>query len=90
MLKKSGESHQLTWRTETREMWFHRRVLDVVWTEDVSNEDVLRNNETKIALVLIIGKGLLKFLGHNMRKENVENSSLTEDNDGRRGSEKHQ
>lgn len=52
-------------------------MLRELWAEQVSNDEVLEKLETKGTLILNIKKRHLKFLGHIIRKEDVENLILT-------------
>ncbi|MGX9987587.1 reverse transcriptase domain-containing protein [Soonwooa purpurea] len=70
-------SSRMRRRLEATEMWFYRRMLRISWTQHVSNYEVLRRMQTKRRLMLDIRKRQLKFLGHVMRKEGLENLILT-------------
>jgi hypothetical protein len=64
-------------RLEAVEMWFYRRMLRISWTEHATNEEVLTRANAKRGLMNIIRERQLKFLGHVMRKEGLENLILT-------------
>ena len=64
-------------KLEAAEMWFYRRMLKIPWTGHVTNEEVLKKIGTKRKLLPTIRKRQLEFLGHVMRKESVENLTLT-------------
>ena len=70
-------SSRMRRRLEAIEMWFYRRMLRISWTQHVSNYEVLRRMQTRRRLMLDIRKRQLKFLGHIMRKEGLENLILT-------------
>ena len=59
-------------------MWFYRRMLRISWTEHATNEEVLRRAGAKRKLINTTKKRQLQFLvGHVMRKEDLENLTLT-------------
>lgn len=60
----------------------------VLISENVSNEEVLRKIGTS-KLILKIRKWLMKFLGHIMRIDSLENMILTRHTDGKRHIRKH-
>ena len=64
-------------KLEAAEMWFYRRMLKIPWTDHVTNEEVLKKIGTKRKLLTSVRKRLLEFLGHVMRKESLENLTLT-------------
>ena len=70
-------SSRMKRRLEAIEMWFYRRMLRISWTQHVSNYEGLRRMQTRRKLKLDIRKRQLKFLGHIMRKEGLENLILT-------------
>jgi ribosomal 50S subunit-associated protein YjgA (DUF615 family) len=70
-------SHSLEKRIEAAEMWFFRRILRISWTEKITNKEVLEKAGTKRSLISTIRKRQLEFLGHVMRKEGLENLSVT-------------
>ena len=71
-------------RLEAVEMWFYRRMLRLSWTEHTTNEEVLTRANAKRSLINIIRERQLKFLGHVMRKEGLENLVLTGFIEGKR------
>ena len=77
-------SKEIERRIAAAEMWFFRRILKVSWTERVSNDEVLRRAGVERSLLKSIRKRQLEFLGHIMRKEGLENLSITGKIDGRR------
>ena len=64
-------------KLEAAEMWFYRRMLRIPWTAHVTNEEVLRKIGTERKLLPTVRKRQLEFLGHVMRKESLENLTLT-------------
>ena len=71
-------------RLEAAEMWIWRRVLKIPWTDRVTNDAVLRRMGTHRELLKSIRKRQLRFLGHVMRKGELENVCLTGRVEGRR------
>ena len=64
-------------RLESCEMWFLRRMLRISFTEHTSDEKVLERCNAERTLVKTIRKRQMGFLGHIMRKEGLENLTLT-------------
>ena len=58
-------------------MCFYRRMLKILWTDHVTNKEVLKKIGTERKLLPTVRKRQLEFLGHVMRKESVENLMLT-------------
>ena len=56
-------------RLEAFEMWIHRRILRIAWTDKVSNSEVLRRAKTERELLRCIKVRKLSYLGHVMRGE---------------------
>ena len=54
------------------------------WTEHITNREVLRKAGSERSLLNTIRKQQLKFLGHIMRKEGLENLTLTGQIEGKR------
>ena len=71
-------------RLQATEMWLWRRVLKVSWTERVTNEDILLRVGAKRELVSSVRKRQMRFLGHVMRQQELENLSLTGKIEGKR------
>ena len=69
-------------RLEAMEMWYWRRVLKIPWTAHVTNEEVLRRIGTSRELLRNVRGRHVEFLGHIMRRESLENISLTGRMDG--------
>jgi len=75
---------QLKKKLEAMEMWLYRRMLKISWTEHVTNEEVLKRAQTERNLLASIIKRQLKFLGHVLRKDSLENLVLTGKIEGKR------
>ena len=54
-------------------MWFIRRVQSISYTKYVTNVEVLRRANTKRKLLSEMVNRQVKFFGHVMRKEEMEN-----------------
>ena len=72
-------------RLEAIEMWLWRRMMKVPWTARRTNEAVLNMVGEGRQLLRTVRKRQLKFLGHCMRREGLENLALTGMVEGRRG-----
>ena len=77
-------SNQMEQRLEAFEMWCWRRLLKISWVQRISNEDVLRRMGVGRELLLHVRGRQMRFLGHVMRSEELENLSLTGRVPGRR------
>ena len=71
-------------RIEATEMWFLRRMLKVPWTMKETNENILRQAETKRSLINKIRKRQATFFGHVMRREKMEHLVTTGKIEGKR------
>ena len=60
------------------------RILRISWSEHVTSEEVLRKMGTKRKLLVTIRKRQLGFLGRVMRKEGLENWTITGRIEGKR------
>ena len=60
-------------KLEATEMWFLRRMQRISSTEHVTNVEVLRRANTQRKLPSEMVNRLMKFFGHVMRKEEMEN-----------------
>ena len=69
---------------ETTEIWFIRRILKFSWIDKISNERVLTIANIKCELLQTIKKRKMTFLGHVMRRNSIENLSLTGKVEGKR------
>ena len=63
---------QVKKQLEATEMWFLRRMLRIPWTDKKSNEEVLREANSRRMLINKIGKRQTTFFGHVMRREGLE------------------
>ena len=72
-------------RLEAFEMWCWRRMLRISWTERRTNESILVEISKQRELLKIIRRRQLGFLGHVLRREALENISLTGRIHGSRG-----
>ena len=77
-------SNDMEKRIEAAEMWFLRKMMRISWTERITNVEVLERAGTKRYLLRIIRKRQLEFLRHVMRKEELENLSVTGKINGKR------
>ena len=71
-------------RLQATEMWFLRRMLRIPWTSHTTNETVLCRAGSQRMLLKKIRKLQLDFIGHCMRKEDLECLFLTGKINGRR------
>jgi len=77
----TAETHR---NIEAAEMWFYRRMLRISYVDHVTNEEVLRRMGIQRGLLRAIQKRQLEFLGHAIRKEGIENLSLSGMFEGKR------
>ena len=78
-LRKADEQ-----RLQAAEMWFWRRMLKVSWTERRTNEEVLHRVSVGRELLSSVKDRQMCFLGHVMRRQQLEHLSLTGKIEGRR------
>ena len=71
-------------KLEATEMWFLRRMQRISYTEHVTNVEVLRRANTKRKLLNEMVNRQVKFFGHVMRKEEMENLVTTGYVEGKR------
>ena len=64
-------------KLEAAEMWFYRRMLKVPWTDKRTNKEILQMMEEEQTLLDTIKLRQLKFFGHSMRKNGLENLAVT-------------
>ena len=64
-------------KLEATEMWFLRRMQRISYTEHVTNVEVLRRANTKRKLLSEMVNRQVMFIGHVMRKEEMENFVTT-------------
>ena len=71
-------------KLEATEMWFLRRMQRISYTEHITNVEVLRRANTKRKLLSEMVNRQVKFFGHVMRKEEMENLVTTGYVEGKR------
>ena len=71
-------------KLEALETWFYRRMLRISWKEKVTNVEVYRRMNTSTSLLIDIIYRQLTFLGHILRKGELENLVVTGFVDGKR------
>ena len=71
-------------KLEATEMWFLRRMQRISYMEHVTNVEVLRRANTKWKLISKMVNRRVKFFGHVMRKEEMENLVTTGYVEGKR------
>ena len=71
-------------KLEATEMWFMRRMLRIPWTAKVTNQEVLNRANSSRSLIQEIRGRQLSFLGHILRRREIEHLSLTGKFEGRR------
>ena len=59
-------------------------MIRIPWTDKVRNEEVLKRAGTGMKLILEIRTKQMRFLGHLMRKDGLENLALTGKLEGKR------
>ena len=77
-------SKEMVKRIEAMEMWIWRRMMRISWVERQTNEEVLRRVEEERSLMMVIRRRQMKFLGHIMRRGELERVVLTGYVEGRR------
>ncbi len=77
-------SRRMQEKLEAAEMWLWRRILKIPWTERRTNAEVLRQMGTERELMMTIRKRQMRFLGHVMRRNEMESVVLTGMVEGRR------
>nr|CAB3263295.1 uncharacterized protein LOC108950266 [Phallusia mammillata] len=71
-------------RLEAAEMWFLRRMMRISWTMKLRNDTVLQRAGTTRQLMRTIVTRQVRFLGHVLRKKQLEHLVLTGKVEGRR------
>jgi len=77
-------SKEIQGKLEATEMWFLRRILKISWREMKTNKEVLEMAGTDRTLMNTIRKRQLEFLGHVIRKKEMEHLTLTGKIEGKR------
>ena len=70
---------------EATEMWFLRRMLRIPWTARKTNEEIMHEAQNTRQVMTNIRKRQAKFVGHVIRKNQLEILVTTGMLDGRRG-----
>ena len=65
-------------------MWSHRRMLNLSWTERKTNEEILQMASAERNIIATIRSRQMRFLGHIMRRGELEDLSITGKLDGKR------
>ena len=68
---------------------FLRRMLRISWTDKVSNDKVLQRANTSKNLLKVIVSMQIRFVGHDMRKNQLEAVALTGMIEGKRAGGRH-
>src|SRR5690349_15805939 len=71
----------MTKRQEADEMWFHRRILRISYTNHITNEEALNRMATTRKLNTVRNRQM-SFFGHVMRNKEIE--SISEKIEGKR------
>ena len=71
-------------KLEAMEMWCYRGMLRLSWTQKVMNEEILKRVGKGRTLMKRRRMRRLEFLGHIMRKEKLENLTVTRKIEGKR------
>ena len=71
-------------KLEALETWFYRRMLRISWKDKFTNVEVYRRMNTSTSLLIDIVHRQLTFLGHILRKGELENLAITGFVDGKR------
>ena len=72
-------------RLESCEIWFLSRMMRIPWTDKLTNEEVLQRAGVSRKLIGEIRTRQMRFLGHVIRKDGLENLALTGKIEGKRG-----
>ena len=64
--------------------WPYKRMLTISWKDMVTNEEVYRRMNIKQSLLVVIVRLQMSFLGHVLRKEEMEHLIVTGFVDGKR------
>ena len=70
-------SEKTTRNIEAAELWYYRRILRIPWTAHETNQSVLERVGQEKQLLNIIRKRQISFLGHAIRKDEMENLCLS-------------
>ena len=72
-------------KLEAAEMWFLRRMLQISWTEKISNVEVTKRAGVTPSLINTVRRRQMNFVGHVYRKDGIEKTSMTGKIEGKRG-----
>ena len=72
VLKKSDEK-----RIQSFEMWCYRRLLQISWTDRITNEEVLQRINCQERLLNTLNARKLTFIGHILRSNGLDKRLLT-------------
>ena len=72
-------------KIEAMEMWLYRRMLRIPWTDRVTNEAVLHRAGADREMMRMMRQRQLRFLGHVMRRRQLESVCVMGKVEGRRG-----
>ena len=65
-------------------MWRYRTMLEICWTERLSNKQVSNRAGAKMEMMRVNRRRQLRFRGHVMRRQQMESDCMTGRWDGRR------
>ena len=77
-------SKEMEKKLEAAEMWFLRRMLQISWTEKISNDEVTRRAGVTPSLINTVRRRQMKFVGHVYRKDGIEKIAMTGNIEGKR------
>ncbi len=69
---------------ESAEVWFLRRMLRIAWTDKITNVEVFQRAKVRKELMKDIVRRQMSFLGHTLRKDELENLVVTGYIEGKR------
>ena len=69
---------------QAMEMWILRRIMKIPWTARKTNDEVLRMANESRGLIKHIRERQLSFLGHALRRKQIEHLSLSGKFEGKR------
>ena len=71
-------------RLEATEMWFYRKILRITYTDRIKNGDLLSRIDMKRQLIKKVRRQQMKFFGHVIRNEDIENLVISGKIEGKR------
>ena len=60
-------------------MWLSRKILNVSWSNKVTNDEVLRRVDEEKSIISIIKKGQRAWLGHTLRNGDLLHLAIKEE-----------